>query len=132
MMNKRNGGTLGIDWGKKHIGLAFVGDQTDVIFPLGTMTQDDMVLYALANIVAQRGVQHIVVGYPSEEGFVQRSIDRFVSALQCVVSPDVVIVRVNEDYSSVEANAIVGVYRKIPAEDSLAAGVLLERWMHGA
>jgi RNase H-fold protein (predicted Holliday junction resolvase) len=95
------------------------------------MAQDDMVLYALANIIAQRGVQCVVIGYPSEAGFVQRSIDKFVSALQCVVAPEVVVVRVNEDYSSVEANAIVGVYRKTPAEDSLAAGVLLERRMHG-
>lgn len=95
------------------------------------MQQDDMVLYALANIIAQRGVTQIVIGYPSEIGFVQSNIDKFVSALQCVIAPEVVITRVNEDYSSVEANAIVDVYKKIPAEDSLAAGILLERWMKG-
>jgi RNase H-fold protein (predicted Holliday junction resolvase) len=76
----------------------------------------------------QHRIDTIALGYPTQVSPVQQAIDRFLIDLRMVISPDCRITYINEDYSSVEANAITGVYKKTAEEDTLAATVLLQRW----
>jgi RNase H-fold protein (predicted Holliday junction resolvase) len=122
---------LSIDWWKKHIGLAYAADDNQIIFPLGTLQQSPTALFDLAHLLMQHRIDTIIIGYPRQVSWVQAAIDAFIVDLQMVISPDTIIHRVNEDYSSVEANALLGVYKKTAEEDTLAATVLLRRWFAG-
>ena len=79
--------TLGIDWGEKRIGLAFV-DELGIALPLpaavgptkkGRMQQ-------IETMIQQRGVQRLVVGYPlnmnGSIGFKAKEVDVFIHELE--------------------------------------------------
>jgi putative Holliday junction resolvase len=79
--------TLGIDWGEKRIGLAFV-DELGIALPLpaavgptkkGRMQQ-------IETMIQQRGVQRLVVGYPlnmnGSIGFKAKEVDVFILELE--------------------------------------------------
>lgn len=86
-------------------------------------------LYDLAHIVAQHKITTIVVWYPSQTSFVSKSIDKFITDLLFIIDPSIVIHKENEDYSSVEAWAVLGNFKKSAAEDTLAAGIILEKFL---
>ncbi len=119
---------LAIDWGRKHIGLAGASDAHSIIFPLWTLENTPETLFSLAHIVAERGVHLIIVGYPSKQEDVQKKIDTFIRDLSFVVPTDCKITKVNEDYSSVQAWAKLGNYKKTAAEDSMAAVYIMEEY----
>lgn len=119
---------LAIDRGRKHIGLAAASDTHSVIFPLWTLENKADAIFSLAHIVAERQVLTIVVGYPSKQEDVQKKIDAFIRDLSFVISPDCKILKTNEDYSSVQAGAKLGNYKKTAAEDSMAAVYILETY----
>jgi RNase H-fold protein (predicted Holliday junction resolvase) len=48
--------------------------------------------------------------------------------LTYVISPDIAIEYVDEDYSSVQAGEIVSDFKKTVASDTVSAMLLLERW----
>ncbi len=120
---------LGIDWGKKRLWLAYVTWKTNVIFPLGSLDNNANMLYDLAHIVAQHQIKTIVIWYPSQQSFVQRSIDTFIKNLGFVIDPEIVIHKENEDYTSVQAGVIVGNFKKTAAEDTVVAGIILDKYM---
>ena len=119
---------MAIDWGRKRMGLAYMNDIHGIIFPLWSLDNNADVLYSIAHFVMQHKATKILVGYPSQQAWVQKSIDNFIKQLSFVISPDCPIVKVNEDYSSIQANAMIWVYKKTAEEDSLAAVCLLEEW----
>ena len=77
---------LGIDWGAKRIGLAY-GDELGLATPLPALVQREEVARwdALAQVVAARRIQHLVVGYPlnmdDTVGFKAREVDAFIGQL---------------------------------------------------
>ena len=87
-----------------------------------------MVLYNIAHLVVQYGIGKVIIGTPRYQDDAQYPIDVFIKNLSLVLSPDCIIEKVNEDYSSVQANAHIGVYKKTAAEDSLAAVYILEEY----
>ena len=120
---------LGIDWWKKRLWLAYVTWKSSVIFPLWSLDNNANVLYDLAHIVAQHQIKIIVVWYPSQESFITRSIDRFIKDISFVIDPDIVIHKENEDYTSVQAGVVVGNFKKNAAEDTVVAGIILEKYL---
>ena len=76
----------------------------------------------------QHRIDMIVLGYPTQASLVQKAIDRFLQDLRMVISSECHITYINEDYSSVEANALTWIYKKTAEEDTLAATILLQRW----
>jgi RNase H-fold protein (predicted Holliday junction resolvase) len=82
----------------------------------------------LAHIVAERQVHLVVVGYPSKQQDIQKKIDTFIRDLSFVIPQECEIVKVNEDYSSVQAGAKLGNYKKTAAEDSMAAVYIMETY----
>lgn len=119
---------LAVDWWKKRFWLAYNRPDTDVIFPIGSLDNDEVVLYNIAHIVAQYRIEKVIIGSPRYQDDAQTPIGVFVKNLSFVLSPDCKIEKVNEDYSSVQANAHIGVYKKTAAEDSLAAVYILEEY----
>ncbi len=86
-------------------------------------------LFSLAHLIVQHNATVVVVGYPSQVSYVQRSIDAFIKQLSFVISPDIQIVKTNEDYTSVLAWAQIWNFKKTAAEDSLAAVKILEAYL---
>lgn len=120
---------LGIDWGKKRLWLAYVTWKSSVIFPLGSLDNNANALYDLAHIIAQHQITSIVIWYPSQESFVTRSIDKFIKDISFVIDPTIVIHKENEDYTSVQAGVVVGNFKKTAAEDTVVAGIILEKYL---
>lgn len=81
IMRTKNESIIAIDRGKKHIGLACVAGETDVVMPLGVVQHDATALYTLAHILAERRVTRVLVGYPSRVPHIQRAIDAFIRDL---------------------------------------------------
>lgn len=99
-----------------------------MIFPLWSVDNTPDTLYTIAHFTVQHKATRILIWYPRQESAVQKSIDSFVKQLSFVIDPQCVIEKVNEDYSSIQANALTGNYKKTAEEDSLAAMFLLEEW----
>lgn len=86
-----------------------------------------MTMPTLADTVARYRIQGIVVWYPQKQQDIQEKIDKFVKSLTYVVSSDIAIEYVDEDYSSVQAGEIVSDFKKTVASDTVSAMLLLER-----
>lgn len=119
---------LAIDWGRKRMGLAYMTESHSMVFPLWSVDNTPDALYTIAHFAVQHKATRIIVWYPRQESAVQKSIDSFVKQLSFVIDPQCIIEKVNEDYSSIQANAMTGNYKKTAEEDSLAAMCLLEEW----
>ena len=119
---------LAIDWWRRRFWLAYNRADNDIVFPIWSLDNDDVVLYNIAHLVVQYGIGKVIIGTPRYQDDVQYPIDVFIKNLSLVLSPDCIIEKVNEDYSSVQANAHIGVYKKTAAEDSLAAVYILEEY----
>lgn len=119
---------ISIDRGKKRLWIAYTTDAS-IIFPLWSLDNDQNVLYWLAHIIAEHKATIIVVGYPSQQSYVQKSIDTFIKELSYVIDPTCTIVKENEDYTSVQAGELLWTYKKTAAEDSLAAAKILENYL---
>lgn len=128
MENNKKETVLAIDRWKKRLWLAYNKPGTTVIFPIGSLDNDDVVLYNIAHLVQQYAIQKIIVWSPKTEQHTTESIETFIKNLSFVISSDCSIEKVNEDFSSVQANAHIGVYKKTAAEDSLAAVYVLEEY----
>ena len=120
---------LAIDRWKKRLWLAYAKEWSDIIFPIWWLDNTQDVLFSLAHLIVQHNASIVVVGYPSQVSYVQRSIDAFIKQLSFVISPDIQIVKTNEDYTSVLAWAQLENFKKTAAEDSLAAVKILESYM---
>jgi len=127
---------LWIDRWKKYIWLASVQTRSSVVMPIGYMMNEQQTLYDIAGLCVEKRVSTIVVGWPgeNEDGwykneFVCSSIKKFVKQLSMCVDPDIDFVFVDEHYSSVEAGEKTWNFTKNETEDTLAAMVLLERWL---
>lgn len=119
---------LAIDWWKKRFWLAYNRADNSVVFPIGSLDNDEVVLYNIAHIVAQYNISKVIIWAPWHQEDLQNHIDVFVKNLSFVLPSNCSIEKVNEDYSSVQANAHIGVYKKTAAEDSLAAVYILEEY----
>jgi RNase H-fold protein (predicted Holliday junction resolvase) len=119
---------LAIDRGRKYIGLAGASDTHSIIFPLWTLENAPESLFSLAHIVAERKICLVIVGYPSKQQDIQKKIDTFIRDLSFVIPEECKITKVNEDYSSVQAGAKLGNYKKTAAEDSMAAVYIMEEY----
>jgi RNase H-fold protein (predicted Holliday junction resolvase) len=120
---------LGIDRWKKRLWLAYTTSKSSIIFPLWSLDNNENVLYDLAHIVVKHQIDTVVVWYPSQTSFVTKWIDSFIKNLWFVIDPSIVIHKENEDYSSIEAGVILWNFKKTAAEDTVAAGIIVEKFI---
>jgi len=74
--------------------------------PVGYIQNNSSTLYDLANIIQQYNIKKIIIGYPQRQKDMQEKIDNFIKELKFVY-PDMEIIKVDEDYTSVEASSII-------------------------
>ena len=117
---------LGIDYGTKHIGLAY--STSGIISTLPTITNDTDKFVKIVNIVSQYHINKIYTGI--SEGGIAKKTQQFVQELRTMIK--LPVETIEESVSTIEAT---GIYiqnrqpRKLYKQrvDSIAAAVILNR-----
>lgn len=99
---------LGVDYGRKRVGLSIYHHDIDMVLPLPAIVSndDDVKICKISTIVDQEHIKTIVIGYPlNMDGTVgqqARNVDKFIQNLTQAL-PDVRVVRSDERLTSEEA-----------------------------
>lgn len=126
---------LGIDYGKKNIGIAIGDDETSIATPYRVMSNDDSVLKKLGEIIKDEGVSACIVGHPQsldghESAQTRVSVD-FAHALENAY-PQIAVLLFNEQMTSQEAHkhfASVKMSKHPSSKDDIAAQILLQAYL---
>jgi putative Holliday junction resolvase len=134
---------LGIDYGEKRIGLATAEPEVGVALPLPAAVHARPAdrIASILQIVRERKIEQIVVGYPfnmdGSIGFKAREVDAFIAKLEAAGAPPVA--RMDERLSSHAADQAVGRDRRSTKKrlrdrkagmlDSRAAALILQDWL---
>ena len=121
---------LGIDRGSKYIGLAYTPiENSDIIFPIGYIMNDEMTYYYIADIIQRYHIRKIILGRPSKQKDIQEKISKFMASLNYIIeNQKIEILTVEEDYTSVQSGEIISDFKKNATTDTLSAMLILERW----
>ena len=129
---------LGLDLGEKRIGVAGC-DRTGLIATgLTTLkkTSFDSVVQPLRELIAERGVEILVVGMPytldGEVGFQAKKTQKFAHRLSR--SLELPVEFVDERLTSFQAEQMLNAERKAPSRnkglsDRKAAAIILQQWL---
>ena len=121
---------LGIDRGSKYIGLAYTPiENSDIIFPIGYIMNDEMTYYYIADIIQRYHIRKIILGRPSKQKDIQEKISKFMASLNySIENQKIEILTVEEDYTSVQSGEIISDFKKNATTDTISAMLILERW----
>jgi len=96
--------------------------------PVWYIQNDWWTMFELANIIEQYQIKKIIIWWPKRQKDMQERIDRFIKEIK-IIYFDMDIEKVDEDYTSVEANATTWNFKKKWwEEDTIAAMKILERY----
>lgn len=127
-MRKKNT-ILGIDWGSKYIGVAYMDVNQSVPQPFGYIENDASALFTIADTIVRYRSSVVAIGYPEKQKDVQQKIQSFVTALGHVIDQEKVdICLIPEDYTTVQAGEIISNYKKNVATDTVSAMIILDRY----
>lgn len=119
---------LGIDYGTKHIGLAYSDETDTVAFPLSVLPNDKGLLPAVERAIAEVRATTIVVGeskdHRGKDNPVMADIMRFVDALKKRL--DIPVYLEPEFMSSLQAQRFQG---DSPHLDASAAAIILQSYL---
>lgn len=120
---------LGIDYGKKMVGIAISDDDGKIAFPRAVVPNDEKLLAFVARMVEEEKIATIIVGdtrtVSGGENPVTREADAFIEALaQATAVP---IERVFEAWSSIEASRYAP--KGEEHNDGAAAAIILQRFL---
>jgi putative Holliday junction resolvase len=117
---------LGIDYGRKNIGLAWVDTELGVVLPMGKVECGKWKA-DLVNLIKQEKADKLVVGLPigldGKENENTENVKRFVEELKKEISISVEFV--DERFSSRQADAMGGTVSR----DEKAAMVILQSYL---
>ena len=121
---------LGIDRGSKYIGLAYTPiENSDIIFPIGYIMNDEMTYYYIADIIQRYHIRKIILGRPSKQKDIQEKISKFMASLNYIIeNQKIEILTVEEDYTSVQSGEIISDFKKNATTDTISAMLILDRW----
>ena len=121
---------LGIDRGSKYIGLAYTPiENSDIIFPIGYIMNDEMTYYYIADIIQRYHIRKIILGRPNNQKDIQEKISKFMASLNYIIeNQKIEILTVEEDYTSVQSGEIISDFKKNATTDTISAMLILERW----
>lgn len=120
---------LGIDYGKKRIGLAWVQSGLDVVLPFGQITMQDThsTIRELADLISKENIDKVVVGLPlgmeGEENENTERVRKFVGELEKQI--EIPVEFFDERFSSRQADAMGG----DASRDEKAAMVILQSYI---
>lgn len=129
---------IGIDVGKKRIGVAQTDLLKTIATPVGTFPPEE-VFSEIRKITNQAKVEKFVVGWPlnpaGEEGSATQMVQKFLNKLNRTF-PDINIVKVDERYTSNKAQRLMieaGIPKKKRQEkgrtDRIAAAIILQNYL---
>lgn len=126
---------LGLDYGKRRIGVAVGDDARGIAFAVGTHREgkDGSVFDYLGPIVAERGIETVVVGLPlrsdGSEGEIAQAVRVFAGHLEERLHLPVILW--DERFSSSEADRwLVDKKRRAKEDrDALAAEIILQSYL---
>jgi RNase H-fold protein (predicted Holliday junction resolvase) len=119
---------LWIDWWTKYIWLAKKDTKHNMIMPVWYINNDAWTMFELANIIEQYQIKKIIVWWPTKQKDIQEKIEKFINELS-LVYPDIEIIKVDEDYTSVQAWETKWDFTRSKWEDdTIAAMKILERY----
>jgi putative Holliday junction resolvase len=128
---------LGIDYGAKRIGLSH-GDEVGVALPLAALTdtQEELRWKKLAELIKQRRITDLVVGYPynmdGSAGFKAKEVDAFAATLKTRFGLPVHLVDETLTSYAAEASIAKKDRRKVRSSgliDSRAACLILQDFL---
>lgn len=129
---------IGIDVGKKRVGIAQTDLLQTIASPVGTFSPEN-VFTEIGNIVEHSPVKKFVIGWPlslsGDEGSATQMVEAFIKKLQQKF-PEIEIIKVDERYTSSRARDIMleaGVPKKKRQEkgrvDRIAAAIILQNYL---
>ncbi len=132
---------LGLDYGRKRLGLALADEELRLALPYGQIENQnlDLVVDQLKEIIAEEEVKMIVVGLPLplKEGQVSakavstgilEEVKQFIRLLEDQLK--VAVKTEDERFSSEEANRLmVGLKNKKAERDAIAAAMVLQSFL---
>lgn len=125
-MKKTN--ILALDYGTKYIWCSYWNERSKLTMPIGTFINDQYLMFNLGAALERYAIWKIVVGYPKQHKGLQKKIDALIKQLT-FVEKKLEVVRVDEEYSSVQAAATLGTDKKSLAQDAIAAMHILEYYL---
>ena len=119
---------LWVDYGTKYIWLAKKDTKHNMVMPVWYIQNDGWTMFELANIIEQYQIKKIVIWWPTKQKNIQEKIDKFIKEI-FIIYPDMEFIKIDEDFTSVEAAAQTWEFKKARwKEDTIAAMKILERY----
>jgi putative Holliday junction resolvase len=119
---------LGIDYGKKRVGVAFSDETGKVAFPLAVLPNNDTLLSSLKSILADKKAGKIVLGESNnldgKPNAIMKDVEKFKTDLGSVA--EVPIIYEPEFWSSFQAERWQG---KNEFLDASAAAIILQSYL---
>ena len=129
---------IGIDVGKKRVGIARTDLLKTIASPVGTFPPHQ-VISELKSISQTNTIEKFIIGWPlstnGEEGSATEMVDKFIKKLHNAF-PDIEIIKVDERYTSNKARELMieaGIPKKKRQEkgrvDRIAAAIILQNYL---
>lgn len=119
---------LGIDYGKKRVGIALSDVEGNMAFPSAVLANDDMLMQRIDELCKQEGVAAIVVGHSlhtsGESNAIQSAINEFITDLTLQLGLPVHLEP--EQFSTQEARRYAEPGAVV---DASAAAIILDRYL---
>jgi len=119
---------LAVDWGTKYIGLSYRNERSEAVSPIGSMMNDESLFFNMWDILWRYHITSVAIWFPKNHEDLQEKIDKFIEQL-LFIEHELEITKVNEEYTSVEAWATTGDFKKWAEEDTVASMKIMERFL---
>lgn len=119
---------LSVDRGTRYLWIAYRNERGKNISPIGSMMNDKSLFFNIWDILGRYRITKLVIWYPKNHKDLQESIDNFIEQV-LFIDRNIDVVRVDEEYSSVQAAALTWKYEKSTEEDTIAAMKILEEYI---
>lgn len=122
---------LGIDYGKKKIGLAFGTDEMKIASPFGVIRHDENIVDQIRDVVKKEGIDVLVVGMPQGTGheIVKYVLEVRNFADNIGLELGLPVVTFDESFTTAEANRLMRESNQKGADDAVAAMVMLQSYL---
>ena len=132
------GSVLGLDYGKRRIGVAVSDDLELTAQPVGTWInlKWEQVVENICTLIKDKGIQRVIVGFPlnlhGQKGRLALEVEQFINKLKQHVS--VPIIPWDERYTSVQSKRILHSLHEKPSQkkervDLIASILLLQNYL---
>lgn len=115
---------LALDRGSQKYWLAYWQAASDIIFPIGYIENDGNLSATLADMMIRYTIRTVVVGTP-----ITAAAKKHITTLEDLlgkIDPHLELYRVDEAYTTVQADVTLDAWPDHPGQDTVAAMKLLE------